>query len=150
MPQTRMVPVILQQLWWWRQLHSWHSITFQHSPTIEPHGFFIVATSQVHPHHTWSPRRRQRRWRFPDCTTRWWPLDYRRNSRKTFMYTWTFSTSFFMSITMPIYGLHIFIVLWHLGSQWHFWIWRFDDHIQWLIYSCPRWWHWVLKSIDYG
>ena len=68
----------------------------------------------------------------------------------TFVYTWTFSTTWTVPIPMPIFWI---IHLHHtmtLGSQWHFWIWRFDDYIQWWRHSFPRRGHWILKPMDYG
>ena len=109
----------------------------------------LYSSHMTSPSIPWWPRR----WRgrgFPNSTTRWWPLDYRRNPGQTSMYTQTFSATFTVSLPMSIYGLYFYIVPWHIRSQWHFWIWRLEDHIQWQGYFCSRWQDWILKPIDYG
>ena len=100
--------------------------------------------------HVWWLKSRWRGRGFPNSNTRWWPLDHRRNPRQTSVYTWTFSATFTVFVPMSIYGLYFYIVPQHIGSQWHFWIWRLDDHIEGWRYSCSRWQDWILKHIDYG
>ena len=48
---------------------------------------------------------------------RGWSLEYGRNFRLTFMYTWTFNTTWTLSIPMPIFEFHIFIILQNLGQN---------------------------------
>ena len=52
--QTCPMQIILQYLWWLRQFHSRHSISFLNSTTTETHEFFTIL--QVHPYHMWQPR----------------------------------------------------------------------------------------------
>ena len=86
------------------------------APLQDPVDFLHQPHSKCTPNHMWWPRWWRRRRGLPNSLIRRWPLDYGRNSRPTFVYTWTFSTARTVSISLPIFGLYIYIILGHLGS----------------------------------
>ena len=87
---------------------------------------------QVHIECVCYPRSRGRRRRrgLPNSPIQWWSLGYGGNPWQAFMYSWTFITTWNMSIPMYIFGLLGIILLWHIGFEWYLWVWRPDDYIQ--------------------
>ena len=53
-------------------------------------------------------------------------------------------------LSMPIHRFYSSIIPGHIGSQWHFWFWRYNDHLQWWRHPCSTWCDWTLKPADYG
>ena len=74
--------------------------------------------------------RKFRRWRqrLPGGTTRWWTLDFWRNTWKNIMYSWAWPTTWIMSLPMPLCELSNALLLGQFG---HFWLWGLYGHFQW-------------------
>ena len=75
----------------------------------------------------------RRRWRrgLPDSTSGQCTLDFQGNTWKDIMYSWAWSTTWIMSIPMPLYKLSNALLHGQLGFKWHFRLWGLYSHIQW-------------------
>ena len=68
---------------------------------------------------------------FPDGTSGWWTLDFQGNTWKDNMYSWAWSTTWPMSITMPLHEWLDELLRGLFGFKWHFELWGLYGHIQW-------------------
>ena len=83
---------------------------------------------------------------FQTVPARGWALEYGRNPWQTSMYSWTFLTTWTMSIPVPIYKLPDIIILWHTGFKQYLQVWGLHDHVQqWRHLSTQG--YWILKRL---
>ena len=86
---------------------------------------------------------RRQRGGLPDGTSRWWTLDFWGNTWKDIMYSWAWSTTWIMSIPMPLCELSNALLHGQFGFKWHFRLWGLYGHIQqWghtSLWDTPYW-----------
>ena len=137
--QACMQKIEIQLFWQWWDHIGWCSFPLQCTTSTVPWIQSTISISQMHTSHFYTPGRR-RRWRrgLPNCFVGWWTLDHWRNSWQTTMYAWTFITTWTVPITVSIFRLPIFLLLWLHGFKWCLQIRRPDDHFQWWRCFCTR------------
>ena len=135
------------QLFWGRQwCHpcNCNPIPWQYTIKAAPQWCLPVTTFQVHPECVCYHRSRRRGRGLPNSPTQWWTLGYGKNPWQMFIPSWTFITTWTVTIPVSIFALPGILTLWHLGFKWHLQVWRSDDHIQRWRHPCT--WYWILEK----